>query len=100
MAVQMYLVVLEGGYKPESSRDVQRYVRRHGGLIMMVTNNGPIVAVDDSKAPLISKHPLVKFMGGVTLNPAGAASDRLQRIFAENLSKQLAFTNPDAKATS
>jgi hypothetical protein len=31
----------------------------------------------------------VKLVGGITLNPKGYAAERLQRIFAENLSKQI-----------
>ena len=47
MATQIYIVTLRGGYTPESSRDVQRFVRGSGGYILMVTRTGPIIAIDD-----------------------------------------------------
>ncbi|HZP00763.1 MAG TPA: hypothetical protein VFD30_10755 [Terriglobia bacterium] len=93
MALQMYIVALRNGYSEEASRDVQRLVRQCDGYILMVTRTGPLIALDDSKAGVISKHPLVGFMGPVTLNPRGIAAERLQRIFAENLSKQLEIRN-------
>lgn len=96
MAVQMYLIVLQGGYREDSSRDIQRLVCQEGGLILMVTRSGPIVALDDQRASKVSRHPLVKFMGGVTLNPHGLASDRLVRIFAQNLSQQVSIQTPGA----
>ena len=89
MSMQMFMVALKGGYSEEASREVQRLVRRCGGLILMVTRNGPLVALDNAQLPAVSKHPLVRFVGPVTLNPRGLAAKELQRIFAENLSKQL-----------
>ncbi len=93
MAIQMYIVALRNGYSDESSRDVQRFVRQCQGFILMVTRTGPLVALDDSKVAAVSRHPLVGFVGPVTLNPRGVAAERLQRIFAENLSKQLEIQN-------
>jgi hypothetical protein len=55
----------------------------------MVMKTGIIVALDDSQVPVVQQHPDVKLVGGVTLNPQGYAAERLQRIFAENLSKQI-----------
>jgi len=48
-----------------------------------------IIALDDSKVGELQRHPDVKLVGGVTLSPTGYAAERLRRIFAENLSKQL-----------
>jgi len=89
MAIQMYIITFEGGFSQDASRDVQRHVRRLGGWILMVTPNGPIVAIDDSQASAVAKHSSVAFIGAVTLNPRGRAAQELQRIFAENLSKQI-----------
>jgi hypothetical protein len=93
--MQMYLISVRGELTQEASRDIQRHVRKFGGLILMVTRTGPIVALDDAVAPVVEQHPLIGFMGAVTLNPRGAAADRLQRIFAENLSKQFIIAPAD-----
>jgi len=92
VAIQMYFVVLKGEFSQDSSRDVQRHVRALGGLILMVTRNGPIVAIDDAKTTRLAAHSRVAMVGPVTLNQRGWAADRLQRVFAENLSKQLQIT--------
>lgn len=85
----MFMIALKGGYSDESSRDVQRCVREHGGFILMSTRTGPLVALPEQEVASVSKHPLVAFIGGVTLNPRGFAADRLARVFAENLSRQV-----------
>jgi hypothetical protein len=97
MGAQMYIVALKGGYSDDASREVQRVVRGCGGLILMVTRTGPVVALEDSRAPVVGSHPLVEYMGPVTLNPRGVAADRLQAIFADNLRRQL---NVDADSQS
>lgn len=89
MGMQMYIVTFKGGFNQNASRDVQRHVRKLGGFILMVTPNGPIIAIDDSQAPAVAKHADVAFIGGVSLNPRGKAAESLQRTFAENLSKQV-----------
>jgi hypothetical protein len=55
----------------------------------MVMRTGVIVALDDSQASVVQAHPDVRLVGGVTLNPNGYAAERLRKIFAENLSKQI-----------
>jgi hypothetical protein len=87
--MQMYIIALKGEYSEDTSREIQRHVRAHGGLIMMATRAGPIVALEDSDAKVVATHPLVAHMGPVTLNPRGFAADRLARVFAENLSRQI-----------
>jgi len=92
MGMQMYIVGVKGGITEASSHEVQRAVRASEGLILMVTRSGPLVAVDDARVPALSKHPLIAFMGPVNLNPHGFAAERLQQIFAKNLSRQLDFS--------
>jgi hypothetical protein len=89
MSMQMWIIVQRGGVDDASSRTLQHFVREKGGFILMVTRTGPLVAIDDTAAPEIEKHPLVEFMGPVALNPRGVAAERLERIFAQNLSRQL-----------
>jgi|SRR5579864_3140588 len=94
MGMQMYIVTLKDGFNPDSSREVQQLVRQKGGLILMVTRNGPFVALDDSAVASVAQHQSVGFIGPVTLNPRGFAAERIQQIMAENLSKQLAIKGP------
>ncbi len=88
MAMQMFLVAMTPGFSQETSRDVQYLVKKHGGFILMVTRNGPVVAIDDRRVGALQAHSQVRAVGGVTLNPKGLAAERLQRIFTENLMKQ------------
>ena len=87
--MQVYVIAQRGEYTPESSRELQHVVKNSGGFILMVTRNGPIIAMDDTRAGSVARHHLVEFMGPVTLNPRGLAAETLKQIFAENLSKQL-----------
>jgi hypothetical protein len=89
--MQMFMIALEAGCSDERSHAVQRFVRERGGLILMATRTGPLVALPEAEVAAVSKHADVKFVGAVTLNPRGFAADRLARIFAENLSKQVDF---------
>ena len=89
MAMQMYIVAFRGAFSQDTSRSVQHCVKQHGGFVLMVMKTGIIVALDDALVSEVEKHPEVKLVGGVTLNPRGYAAERLQRIFAENLSKQI-----------
>jgi len=95
MAAQMYMVSLKGEFSQETSRDVQRRVRSLGGLILMVTRNGPIIMLDDRQTAGLLSHPSVKMLGGVSLNPNGLASERLKRVFAQNISKQFFVARND-----
>jgi uncharacterized Fe-S cluster-containing radical SAM superfamily protein len=85
----MYMVAFNGEFSQAASRAVQHHVRKCNGFTLMVMKTGIIAAFDDSLVPIVQSHPNVKLVGGVTLNPKGYAAERLQRIFSENLSKQL-----------
>jgi hypothetical protein len=89
VATQMYFISFADQFNQQTSQDIQRLVHERGGFILMVTRTGQVVVLDDSQVPFVTRHPSVKSMGGVTLNPQGVAAERLHRIFAENLSKQL-----------
>jgi hypothetical protein len=88
MALNMYIITFKGGFNQGASQTVQRYVKQLGGYVLMVTPNGPIVAMDDGHAPAVGRHPMVAFVGGITFNPKGVAAKELQSIFVENLRKQ------------
>ncbi len=89
MAMQMYFISYRGDFSQQTSREIQQLVHDRGGFILMVTKTGQVVVLDDAEAQSAAKHPSIKSIGGVTLNPHGVAAERLQRIFAENLSKQV-----------
>ncbi len=89
MAYQMYMVAFNGAFSQGMSRDVQHHIRKLNGFTLMVMKTGLIAAFDDGMVPFVQAHAGVKLVGGVTLSPHGYAADRLQRIFAENLSKQI-----------
>ena len=99
MGMQMYIVTFKGGFSQEASRSVQQHIRKLGGYILMVTANGPLVAIDDSQSAAVARHPSIAFMGGVNFNPRGKAAQALERIFTENLSKQIDIVDT-AKAGS
>jgi hypothetical protein len=85
----MWMITQRGEVTEETSRELQLWVRQCGGLLLMATRSGPLVALDEDDAAKVEMHPLVEFMGPVELNPRGLAAKRLEAIFAENLSKQL-----------
>ena len=89
MAFQMYMVAFDGEFSDATSRSVQHRIRECNGFTLMVMKTGVIAAFDDAMVPTVQGHPAVKLLGGVTLNPRGFAAERLQRIFAQNLSKQI-----------
>src|SRR5438874_1563178 len=47
VSMQMYFVVTRDELTDATSRELQRYLHSCGGLILMVTRNGPVVALDD-----------------------------------------------------
>jgi hypothetical protein len=87
--MQMYMVAFNGEFSQATSRSVQHLVKKCNGFTLMVMRTGIIAAFDDALVPVVQAHQAVKLVGGVTLSPHGYAADRLQRIFAENLSKQI-----------
>ncbi|HEY8304084.1 MAG TPA: hypothetical protein VIG42_05795 [Solirubrobacteraceae bacterium] len=93
MGVQMYMIGVKDELTQETSREIQRAVRTHDGLILMVTRTGPLVALEEAAVGALADHPLVRFIGPVSLNPRGFAAQRLEAIFSENLNKQITITH-------
>lgn len=89
----MYMVSLKSEFTPDLLREVQEHVRQCGGLILMATRNGPLALIPPANVAAVVGHPEVGFVGGVTLDPSGFAAERLQRVFLDNLSKQLQALN-------
>lgn len=101
MTMQMYLV------QPRSREDdavrarLAEVIANLGGFILMATDYGSlIVAFDDQYVSAVRAHPLVDFVGGVTLDPQGPAADKLQRLFAQNIALQMAGRSQEASAAS
>ena len=90
MALQTYLVRCQAGADLDTIKRVAAHIRSVRGLILMATQTGTIIAAfDDSLVERVSGHPAVVLVGGVTLNPNGAAALELHRIFSENLAQQV-----------
>lgn len=97
MAFQTYLVRCQSGSDIALIKSVAVYIRSLNGLILMATRQGAIVAgFDDSLVERVKKYQGVAFVGGVTLDPHGAASQELHRVFAEHLALQI---SPRVKTT-
>jgi hypothetical protein len=89
MPFRMWFIAQAGEVTDGSLRELCTVIRELGGVILMNTRTGPLVALDDDVAQAVEQHPLVAHIGPVALNPRGLAADRLQHIFAENISKQV-----------
>lgn len=89
MDVQMYIVAFKDEATGEAARAIEEQVRQCGGFILMATRSGPLVLLPPAAVAVVAKHPRVGFVGGVTLDPSGFATQQLQRVFLENLTRQL-----------
>jgi hypothetical protein len=91
MAVQMYLIQPKNNHDDAEREVIAELVADRGGFILMTTSYGSlIVALDEAHQGAIGGHPLVAFVGGVTLNPGAPGAAALQRLFAANVALQLA----------
>ena len=90
MAIQMYLVHPRQSDDEQARSTLAELVVSYQGFILMATSYGSlIVALDEQYVDTLKAHHLVAFVGGVTLNPGGAAAERLQHLFAHNVALQL-----------
>ena len=90
MPLQTYLIVCRSAADIEAMKSIAQHVRGEGGLILMATRQGTlVVAFDDARLPAVKRHPLIEFVGGVTLDARGTAARELHRVFTEHLVLQV-----------
>jgi hypothetical protein len=91
MAVQMYLVQPKDSSDEQARATIAEFIARRQGLILMATSRGAlIVSFDDQYVDAVKAHSLVRFVGGVTLDPQRPGARKLERLFAHNAALQLA----------
>lgn len=100
MAVQIYLLHLHDAHQGEDGRAaVADHVNQVGGFVLMATSAGSVVAAfDEQWVPALKRHQAVASCGAVTINPHGAAADRLRAMFAANVAAQLRDRGPATTA--
>ncbi len=99
MAVQTYLIQLKTQREGDAdARDaLADTIAGIGGFILMATSAGSIIAAfDDAYIARVSADPAVALCSGVTLNPRGAAAEKLKHLFARNVAAQLAARGASA----
>jgi hypothetical protein len=90
MPVQMFVVHPRDGDDDEARGEIAAFIAQRQGFILMATSYGSLIAAfDDVHLDSLKRHPLVDFVGGVTLDPAAPGAAALQRMFAENVAAQL-----------
>ena len=92
MAIQMYLINLQADCAgdDEVRAGVAEEVARIGGFVLMATSTGALIAAfDDCHVRRLQALPAVDFCGGITLDPNGAAADKIRNFFAANVARQL-----------
>ncbi len=103
MAVQTYLIQLKTDREGDAGarEALADAIAGIGGFILMATGAGMIIpAFDDSNKARISGDPAVALCSGVTLNPRGAAAEKLKHLFARNVAAQLATRGAPAAQTA
>ena len=102
MAIQMYLINLQADCAGDDDvrAGVAEEVARIGGFVLMATSTGALIAAfDECHVPRFQALPAVDFCGGITLDPNGAAADKIRNFFAANVARQLqGRCAPDADA--
>ncbi len=90
MAVQMYLIHPKDDCDDKGREDIADFIAVRRGFILMATSHGSIIAAfDEQHLPSVQTHASVAFAGGVMLNPDAPGAAALQRMFAENVARQL-----------
>ena len=99
MAFQTYLVSCTSSCEVETLKRVAAQIQGLGGMILLVTRQRVMVAgFDDSHVERVKRCPGVQFVGGVTLDPRGVATQQLYQVFAQSLAMQVpvqAAAQPD-----
>jgi hypothetical protein len=94
--VEMFLVRPVEWAPPEAAEQIAADVASRGGLILMST--GPralVVALPTEDRAWIEGHPLVGFVGGITLDDEGRGARELKSVFARNVERQLRARQDD-----
>jgi len=90
MAFQTYLVSCAPNCDIETLKSVAAQIQSLGGMILLVTKQRVMVAgFDDSQVERVRRCQGVAFVGGVTLDPRGAATQELYRAFTQSLAMQV-----------
>lgn len=93
MAHRMYLLRLRPDLQGDAGvrDDIADLLVRVGGFVLMATGaDALVIACDERCEPLFRQHSGVAFCGAVQLDPQGAATRKLQHLFAANVATQLA----------
>ena len=93
MSHQIFLISLHVAEQDNDAArdDLAETVHHVGGFILMAAGVGALItAFDEQWMPLFKRHPAVESCGALTLDPHGAAADKLRHLFAANVAAQLA----------
>ena len=91
MTTQMYFVRPKSSAPSDANEQIAGFVVQRQGFIMMATGSGALlIAMDDSFLDALKTHSMVDFAGPISFNPHNQAGASLQRLFANNIARQLA----------
>lgn len=83
--------------------DLAQLIHGIGGFVLMAAGSEALIAAfDEQYMPFLVRHEAVAFCGGLSLNPKGAAADKLRHLFAANVAAQLSARDaaPDESSPS
>ena len=104
MPFQLFLVHPRSRDDDDGRVQIAELVVARGGFVLMTTSYGSMVtSFYDTHLDAVRAHPLVEFVGGVTLDPNAPGAAALQRMFAENVAAQLVergLVGPDGSVSS
>jgi hypothetical protein len=102
MAHQIFLVSLHSASSDDDAvrEELAELIHRWGGFILMAAGSDALItAFDEQWLHLLKRHDAVAFCGALSLDPNGAAADKLRRLFAANVAAQLVDRgNPASEA--
>lgn len=93
MSHQIFLISLHAAAQDDDAarEELAEMVHRAGGFILMAAGAGALItAFDEQWLAIFKQHPAVDSCGALTLDPRGAAADKLRHLFAANVAAQLA----------
>lgn len=92
MAHQIYLIsLLAARSQDDEVRDeLAELIHHAGGFILMAAGADALVtAFDEQWLGAVRRHHAVAFCGAISLDPNGAAANKLRHLFAANVAAQL-----------